>query len=96
MGIEVRCAANGAEGLVVLDQGKADPPALVLSDVVMPGVLGVSIVEYLQHEPSFGNTQVALITGSPELVGPGVRVFPKPADIAGLKAFISSVVPLPA
>lgn len=92
MGIEVRCACDGAEALRLLDQPDVEAPVLVLSDLLLPGVLGTSIVDYIQQEPRFAATKIALITGSPELAHPGVPVFTKPANVARLKAFISSVV----
>lgn len=92
MGIEVRCACNGAEALRVLDERDTQPPTLVLSDLLLPGVLGVSIVAFIKHEPRLANTTVALVTGSPELAEPGVRVFRKPADLRQLKQFIASVL----
>ena len=92
MGIEVRCACDGAEALRVLDEGDGEAPALVLSDVLLPGVLGISIVEFIKREPRLANTAVALVTGSPELVEPGTRVFRKPANLPSLKEFIATAI----
>jgi len=55
----VRTAANGAEGL---SRALADPPDLVLSDVMMPGMAGDRMVEELRRHPELDGVPVVLLT----------------------------------
>jgi DNA-binding response OmpR family regulator len=69
-GFEVAEAANGAEALAAL---REDPPALVLLDVMLPGIDGLEVLRQLR---SFSDAYVILVTARAEevdkLVGLGV------------------------
>ena len=48
-GYQTVCAANGAEAMAALESGSPD---LVLLDVVMPKVDGLSFLEAARHDPA--------------------------------------------
>ncbi len=78
----VRTASHGAEAIAVLQEVAA--PTAIFVDLMMPGVLGHSVLEFIQSETRFATCRVAVVTGSPELAPAGVRVFTKPATFAAL------------
>jgi len=85
---DVRTVADGAEALALLEQ--SDPPACVISDVVVPGVLGTSVVDYMKTSPRLRDVRVAFMTGSPELAPLGYPVFTKPLHLRELQAFVDA------
>ena len=84
---DVREASDGAEALVLLEA--AGPPSVVLTDIVMPGVLGTSVAEYLRVTEE-ASVPLAFVTGSPEMAPAGGTVFPKPAKLRALRDFVIS------
>jgi len=58
-GFEVRCAASGAEALVVAREWR---PHLIMLDVMMPELDGPSTLSRLRAEPSTAATPVIFIT----------------------------------
>jgi CheY-like chemotaxis protein len=58
-GFEVRCAASGAEALVVARDWRPD---LIMLDVMMPELDGPSTLSRLRAEPSTAATPVIFIT----------------------------------
>jgi CheY-like chemotaxis protein len=58
-GFEVRCAASGAEALVVALQWRPD---LIMLDVMMPGLDGPSTLHRLRAEAATAATPVIFIT----------------------------------
>jgi CheY-like chemotaxis protein len=85
---DVRTVADGAEALALLQTG--DPPACVISDVCVPGVLGTTVVDYMRATPRLRDVRVAFMTGSPELAPDGYRVFVKPLHLRELQAFVDA------
>lgn len=79
-------AADGASALAILDGGFV--PDVILSDVMMPGVLGTSVLEYASARPALCNTRTALVTGSPERAPSTAKVFTKPVRLTDLIAFV--------
>lgn len=84
---DVRCASNGVDALALIEH--AGLPEVVLTDIVMPGVLGTSVAGYveligLEHVP------LAFVTGSPELAPAGATVFRKPARMGALRDFVAA------
>lgn len=79
-GYRVRCAADGQEAL---DLVGAEPPDVIVSDIRMPRVHGLQLVERLR---AFGHaTPVILIsTWRPPSLTPGVRFVAKPFDLADI------------
>ena len=62
-GWEVESANNGNDGLA---QAAANPPDLVLLDVMMPERGGLSTLIGLRKEPSLSGVKVVLVTGVQE------------------------------
>lgn len=65
-GFEVIEAANGQEALVTLDGQRVD---LIITDVNMPGMDGISVVREIRHRPRTKCTPVLILTteSTPEL-----------------------------
>lgn len=83
-GFEVEAAASGHEAI---ERALADPPALVLLDLMMPGVDGWEVVRVLRAEPATAAVPVVVLSakvldGAPEQVwAEGISGFvPKPFD----------------
>ena len=89
-GLIVRCAVDGAEALRMFEEHQV--PSVVLSDLLVPGVLGKSVLEYMRGEPALRDIPVAIVTGSPERAPGGYRVFTKPAPFADVLAFVQSAL----
>ncbi len=58
-GYVVTTANNGKEGLARLEEVH---PALVLLDVMMPGMDGWEVARVIKNHPDFGNTRVVMLT----------------------------------
>jgi CheY-like chemotaxis protein len=83
----VRCAPNGAEAIAILENGMT--PNVILSDLLMPGVLGTSVVEYVRSNDKLRGVTIAILTGSPDLAPDGCRVFAKPVKLAAVIDYIN-------
>jgi CheY-like chemotaxis protein len=88
-GYEVITAANGGEAIALLEELGALPTAMFV-DLLMPGVVGHSVVDYVRSEHRFEGVPLAVVTGSPELAPDGVSVFTKPARFETLLEFARS------
>jgi two-component system chemotaxis response regulator CheY len=88
-GFAVDVAANGAEAIERLEHHP--PPDAVLVDLVMPGVVGEELLEYLRHEPRFAQIPVAIVSASPQLAPKGYPVFGKPLQLDALLEFVRRV-----
>jgi two-component system, OmpR family, alkaline phosphatase synthesis response regulator PhoP len=60
-GYEVETAQDGAEALARLV--RPTPPALVLLDLMMPGVDGVTFLREFRSRPQFEDVPVVVLTG---------------------------------
>jgi DNA-binding response OmpR family regulator len=58
-GYPVATARDGSEALAMLEQVK---PAIVLLDVMMPGMDGWEVARVIKNHPSFGSTRVVMLT----------------------------------
>lgn len=85
-GYQVQVAANGAEAINRLDG--SDRPCAIVLDLLMPGLVGQELIEYLGSEPRLQSIPLAIVSGSPQLAPPGHKVFTKPVDVPALLEFI--------
>jgi CheY-like chemotaxis protein len=88
-GYDVITAANGMEMIEVLDENET--PTAIFVDLLMPGVLGGTVLDYIRSEPRFASVPTAVVTGSPELAPHGAVVFHKPVPFEMLLAFARGV-----
>ncbi len=58
-GYRVVCASNGQSALAKLEETQ---PALVLLDVMMPGMDGWQVCRTIKAHPDFGDTRVVMVT----------------------------------
>jgi two-component system, LuxR family, sensor kinase FixL len=58
-GYDVATAINGEDALAQLD---AVRPALILLDVMMPGMDGWEVARVVKNHPQFGNVRVVMLT----------------------------------
>ena len=58
---KTRVALSGEEGLL-LSLDKYNPPALILLDVLLPGMSGFELCRRLRSEPLTRNTPIVLVT----------------------------------
>src|SRR5215207_2528457 len=93
-GHRVRCAENGAEALELLHR---DPCDVVLLDIVMPELDGVSVLEHVKGDPALQDVPVFMISGvdDTESVVRCIEIgaddyLPKPFDPVLLRARISA------
>jgi CheY-like chemotaxis protein len=85
-GYTVEVAANGAEAIEVLE--REPMPCAVIVDLMMPGIVGQELLEYLRHHERLASVPVAILSASPQLAPEGYRVFTKPISVRGLLDFI--------
>jgi adenylate cyclase len=93
-GHRVRCAENGAEALELLHD---DPCDVVLLDIVMPELDGVSVLEHMKRDHALQDVPVIMISGvdDTESVVRCIEIgaddyLPKPFDPVLLRARISA------
>ena len=85
-GYDVEVAANGAEAIDMLE--RADRPCAVILDLLMPGVVGQELIEFLRSDERLAEIPLAIVSGSPHLAPAGHRVFTKPVPARALLEFI--------
>src|SRR5215216_1217789 len=81
-GYEVDIASNGAEAINLLDS--SDRPCAVLVDLLMPGLVGQELIEYMRSDDKLSTIPLAIVSGSPQLAPEGYRVFTKPVEAQAL------------
>ena len=59
-------ARNGAEAL---DAMKADPPSLVLLDIMMPRKSGVNVYQQMKKDPNLEKIPIIIVTGASQVTG---------------------------
>jgi CheY-like chemotaxis protein len=84
-GFRVEVATDGASAILFLEQH--EPPSAIIVDLLMPGILGSSVLAYLGSRPSLENVPVAIVSGSPHLAPHGYQLFQKPLKFAPLLEF---------
>jgi two-component system, sensor histidine kinase and response regulator len=85
-GYRVHVANDGAAAISFLEHHS--PPSAILLDVLMPGILGTSVLSYLGSRPSLVGIPVAVVSSSPQLVPDGYPAFKKPLKFAPLLEFV--------
>jgi two-component system, chemotaxis family, chemotaxis protein CheY len=63
LGLQPTVALNGEEALALLT-AKDDPPALILSDVMMPRMNGLELARLIKRDPRFKNVPVILMSAA--------------------------------
>lgn len=59
-GFDVRQAADGMKAL---ERARAEPPSLILLDLMMPGMDGVAMVEELHRDPELARIPIVVLSG---------------------------------
>jgi two-component system, chemotaxis family, chemotaxis protein CheY len=85
-GYEVDIASNGAEAINLLES--ATRPCAVLVDLLMPGLVGQELIEYMRSDATLSSIPLAIVSGSPHLAPEGYRVFTKPVEPQALLEFL--------
>lgn len=85
-GYEIDLATNGAEAINHLETSVR--PCAVVVDLLMPGVVGQELLEYLRDDVALASIPVAIFSASPHLAPTGYPVFRKPLEMDPLLAFV--------
>jgi CheY-like chemotaxis protein len=95
-GYDLREAPHGQ---AALDEMAANPPALAILDLHMPGVGGLAVLEQVRSDPALAETRVLLLTGAKEALDEdwGKRVgadahLTKPFAVGELNAIVESLL----
>ena len=96
-GYKVLQASNGEEALEVINNGSNQKIDLIISDVVMPGMDGNTLVQLIRHE--LPDMKVILMSGYAEDVltddntlSPDIHFLPKPFTLSDLAALVKDVL----
>ena len=93
-GFRVDVADDGASAILFLEHH--EPPSAILLDILMPGILGSSVLTYLASKPSLEHVPVAIVSSSPHLAPDGYPLFKKPLRFAPLLEFVRTACgPIP-
>jgi CheY-like chemotaxis protein/signal transduction histidine kinase len=94
-------ASEAACGLEALRKAEAEPPSLVLTDIVMPGLDGLETTRRLRRLPGLADLPIIAVSASPSVsdrkrsLEAGVNAFlPKPIDLDKLLAQIAALLKL--
>ena len=63
-GIDVSIAVDGEEGLA---KAKASPPDVVISDIMMPKMNGLELLDALRAEPSLAHLPIILLSAKAQV-----------------------------
>jgi CheY-like chemotaxis protein len=85
-GFRVDVAMDGAAAILFLEHN--DPPAAIILDLLMPGIIGSSVLAYLTSRPVLADVPVAIVSSSPHLAPAGYPLFKKPLQFAPLLEFV--------
>jgi CheY-like chemotaxis protein len=81
-GYRVATAENGDEALAQLRGG--EPPAIVILDLLMPGVGGNEVYDAMQRDPRLAPIPVIVSTSDPSRAPRGVLIMKKPVNLVRL------------
>jgi CheY-like chemotaxis protein len=85
-GYRVEVAMDGATAILFLEHN--EPPGAIILDLLMPGIIGSSVLAYLASRPVLANVPVAIVSSSPHLAPEGYPLFKKPLQFAPLLEFV--------
>ena len=85
-GFQVETANDGAAAILFLESH--EPPAAIVLDLLMPGIVGSSVLAYLSGRPGLADVPVAIVSSSPHLAPGGYPLFKKPLRFAPLLEFV--------
>ena len=98
LGFDIIEATSGSEGLA---KAQSERPALIVTDIVMPGMDGLEATRRLRRTPGLTDVPIIAVTASPSCsdeiksLAAGVNAFlPKPVDFGLLLAQISALLNL--
>lgn len=86
-GLRTIAAANGALALALLRAAGAEPPGLILLDLMMPVMDGIELLAELRSDPELARIPV-VVTSAGITVLDGVAHLPKPFDLEALVALV--------
>ncbi len=89
-GFAVEVARDGLEAIDVLERG--EPPSAVVADLLMPGLVGNELIEYLASRDDLVRVPLAIVTGSARHAPGGIPLFHKPVDADALVAFLRAAI----
>jgi CheY-like chemotaxis protein len=89
-GFVVDVAENGLEAIEILE--RALPPSAIVADLLMPGILGNELLEYVAARDELARIPIAIVTGSPQYAPVGLALFRKPIDAEALVEFLRSAI----
>lgn len=94
--VHLTFAKNGFEGLISL--GK-EPPNLIITDLLMPGMDGFEMIRHLKQSPEFRQTEIIVITGLSEddIAKQGdlpaeVKLFRKPLSFEVIESAVAASI----
>jgi CheY-like chemotaxis protein len=85
-GYRVETADDGAAAILFLESHA--PPAAIVLDLLMPGIVGSSVLSYMAGHRELAEVPVAIVSSSPQLAPEGYRLFKKPLRFASLLEFV--------
>jgi len=85
-GFRVDIATDGASAITFLEHH--EPPTAILLDMLMPGILGTSVLAYLGSKPTLEHVPVAIVSSSTQLAPKGYPLFKKPLKFGPLLEFV--------
>ena len=85
-GFHVDLADDGAAAILFLEHH--EPPSVIVLDLLMPGILGTSVLQYVESKPSLDHVPVAIVSSSPHLAPDGYPLFKKPLKFKPLLEFV--------
>ena len=94
--VHLKFAKNGFEGLTNL--GK-EPPNLIITDLLMPGMDGFEMIRHLKQSPEFRHIEIIVITGlsDDEITKQGglpdeVKLFRKPLSFEVIESAVAASI----
>jgi CheY-like chemotaxis protein len=85
-GFTARAVATAAEAIELFELGER--PTAVIADVLLPGIIGSSLADYLHSKAELADIPIAFVTAVPHLAPPGSVAFEKPVAMRDLVSFL--------